>query len=103
MSTEPTDGLSAALFGKARRHVLALLFSHPDESFYLRQVVRAAGVGMGAVQRELKRLAQSGIVTQKRQGPHVHYQANRRCPIFIDLHKLVIKTSGVADILRQAL
>jgi len=52
MSTiNKNESLSATLFGKTRRAVLALLYSHVDESFYLRQIVRAAGVGMGAVQR----------------------------------------------------
>ncbi|RZB31926.1 MAG: phosphoribosylglycinamide formyltransferase 1 [Desulfobacteraceae bacterium Eth-SRB1] len=44
-----TDSLSATLFGKTRRAVLALLYSHVDESFYIRQIARTAGVGLGAV------------------------------------------------------
>ena len=31
------------------------------------------------------------------------YQANRRCPIFAELQGLVVKTAGVADVLRAAL
>jgi predicted nucleotidyltransferase len=50
MSTINTnESLSASLFGKTRRAVLALLYSHVDESFYLRQIVRTAGVGMGEI------------------------------------------------------
>jgi hypothetical protein len=33
----------------------------------------------------------------------VFYQANRRCPIFAELQGLVVKTAGVADVLRAAL
>jgi transposase-like protein len=50
-----TDNLSKTLFSKTRRAVLSLLYSHVDDAFYLRQIVRTAGVGLGAVQRELKR------------------------------------------------
>ena len=58
MSTHPhRDNLSETLFGKTRRAVLSLLYSHIDDAFYLRQIVRAAGVGLGAVQRELKQLS----------------------------------------------
>ncbi|MGB9626146.1 MAG: hypothetical protein ACPMAQ_14935, partial [Phycisphaerae bacterium] len=53
-TTAERGNLSSALFGKTRRAVLALLFGHPDESFYLRQVVRAVAAGQGAVQRELR-------------------------------------------------
>ena len=88
------ENLSAALFGKTRRAVLALLYSHVDESFYLRQIVRTAGVGMGAVQRELKRLSDSGIITKTLQGQQVYYTANPECPIYDDLKSLVMKTAG---------
>jgi len=53
--------LGTTLFGKTRRAVLTLLYSHPDESFYLRQIARTTGAGMGALQRELKQLAEAGI------------------------------------------
>jgi len=94
---------SSALFGKTRRAVLGLLYGHPDESFYLRQVIRAVGVGLGATQRELKRLSKAGIVHRVVRGHQVFYQANRGSPIFAELQGLVIKTTGVAEVLRLAL
>ncbi len=42
-----------ALFGRTRSALLALLFGHTDESFYLRQLIRAVGTGNGALQREI--------------------------------------------------
>lgn len=100
-----TNGISAgtALFGKTRRSVLALLYSHPDDAFYLRQVARAVGSGLGAIQRELGRLTAAGILLRRVGGRQVYYQANRACPIFAELQSLVIKTVGVADVLRAAL
>jgi len=63
MSTLPdADNLSRTLFSKTRRAVLSLLYSHVDDAFYVRQIVRAAGVGLGAVQRELKQLSEAGII-----------------------------------------
>jgi hypothetical protein len=43
---------SSALFGKTRRTVLALLYSHPDQSFYLRQIARFVEAGQGLGKRE---------------------------------------------------
>lgn len=94
---------SAALFGKAQQAVLGLLFSRPDESFYVREIVRATRVGQGAVQRELKRLDEAGIIERVDRGRQVFYQANRQCPVFAELQGLVVKTCGVADVLRTAL
>lgn len=97
------DNLSAALFGKTRRAVLSLLYSHTDEAFYLREIARAAGGGLGAVQREVKRLSETGIIRRTVRGHQVYYQADPGCPIFQELKSLVIKTVGVGDVLRAAL
>jgi DNA-binding transcriptional ArsR family regulator len=101
-STDPTSS-ATVLFGKTRRSVLALLFGHPDEAFHMRQIARLAGVGQGAVQRELRRLSRAGIVTRRVEGRHVYYQANPGCPIFAELRGIVVKTMGIADVLRTAL
>lgn len=77
--------------------------SPADEAFYLRQLARAAGVGLGAVQREVKRLSEAGILQRTGRGQHVYYQANPQCPLFSELRSLVVKTSGVGDVLRSAL
>jgi predicted nucleotidyltransferase len=98
-----TIGLTAALLGKVRGAVLALLLLHPDEAYYLRQVVRETGLGHGAVQRELGLLSRLGLVTRNRRGREVFYQANRASPVFPDLRGLIIKTAGLADVLRDAL
>ena len=65
------DAVAPALFGKTRRALLGLLFSRPDECFYLREVVRAVNAGQGAVQRELQQLAQAGIVCRTQRGNQV--------------------------------
>lgn len=96
-------GLAAALFGKTRRGILALLFTHTDEAFYLRQIVRTIGVGVGAAQRELKNLTDAGVITRTVRGNQVYYQANPACPVFAELKSLMIKTAGVADVLRASL
>ncbi len=104
MSTLPeTDNLSKTLFGKTRRAVLSLLYSHIDEAYYLRQIARAAGVGLGAVQRELKRLSDAGIIQRIVRGHQVYFQANPRCPVFEELRKLVVKTVGMGTVLQAAL
>jgi len=82
---------------------LALLFSHADQSFYLREIARMVGTGHGAVQRELAQLLKAGLVTRTRRGREVFYQANRASPVFPELHGLIVKTVGVADVLREAL
>jgi DNA-binding transcriptional ArsR family regulator len=104
MSTEqePRD-LAAVLFGKTKRAILAYLFMHPEESFYLRQIIRNLGLGPGAVQRELSGLSEAGLIVREVKGNQVYYQANRKSPIFEELKSLMVKTAGVAEVLKGAL
>ena len=102
-SVSVNDNLSLILFGKTRRAILSQIYGHVDEAFYLRQLARIAGAGMGAVQRELKILTGAGILTRTAKGKQIYYQANPRCPVFAELKGLIIKTAGMGDILKTAL
>ena len=95
--------LSSVLFGKARRGILSLFFSRPEETFYLRQIVQLTVIGLGPIQRELKQLSDAGIIMRKAHGRQVYFQANGECPIFNELKSIVIKTVGIGDALRSAL
>jgi predicted nucleotidyltransferase len=92
-----------ALFGKTRSVVLGLLLLRPDERFHLRQIARLTGSGLGAVQRELAALTNAGILQREQSGRQVYFQANSTSPIFTELKGLLVKTSGIADVLRDAL
>lgn len=96
------NSLSRALFGETRRSVLSIFFRNPGRSLYMRQVIRLVGAGQGAVQRELNVLADAGILSVTRIGRQVFFQANPHCPIYSDLRKLILKTSGLADVIRMA-
>jgi predicted nucleotidyltransferase len=95
--------LSNALFSKVQQRVLALIFGNPERSFYTSEIVRNVHSGTGAVERELARLEQSGLVSIERIGNQKHYRANRESPIFDELRGIVLKTVGLAEPLRQSL
>jgi predicted nucleotidyltransferase len=92
-----------SLFGHTRSALLALLYGHADQSFYVRQLVRAVGAGHGALQRELKYLTEMGLVLRRTQGNQVLYQANSQSPIFSEIKGLITKTVGIHDVIRSAL
>lgn len=92
-----------ALFSKTRSAVLGLLFGRSDERFHLRAIVRAAGAGVGSVQRELKTLEAAGLVERSAEGRQVYYRANARSPVFSELRALVAKTVGMGSVIRMAL
>ncbi len=95
--------LADALFSGTQQRVLAWLFGQPGRSFYATELIGLAGAGSGAVQRELARLAQSGLVTARAVGNQKHYQANPDAPIYAELCGIVQKTVGLAEPLHEAL
>ena len=103
LNLQESSGMANALFSKVRQRVLGVLFGHPDRSFYANEVIALAQSGTGAVQRELATLSEAGLLTVRRQGNQKHYQANADAPIFAELSGLVLKTMGLADVLRAAL
>ena len=98
-----SSGIADALFSKGQQRVLAILFGNPGRSFYASEIIALASSGTGAVQRELARLENAGLVTVRRVGNQKHYQANPEAPVFEELRSVVLKTSGLADVLRAAL
>jgi predicted nucleotidyltransferase len=92
-----------ALFTKTQQRVLSLLFGKPDQSFYTNEIVRLAGMGRGTITRELEKLASAELLTVTRSGNQQHYQANKNNQIYNELHRIVIKTFGVVDVIKQAL
>ena len=103
-TTQPdSSSIADALFPKVRQRVLAVLYGTPDRSFYANEVIALAQSGTGAVQRELAGLSEAGLLTVSKQGNQKHYQANASAPVFAELRSLVLKTMGLADVLRTAL
>jgi predicted nucleotidyltransferase len=97
------ESLAGALFSTTQQRVLGLLFGQPDRSFYATELIQLTAAGSGAVQRELARLEQSGLVTVRKLGTQKHYQANPASPLFAELCSIARKTSGLAEPLRAAL
>lgn len=95
--------LADALFSGLQQRLLAVLFGQPDRSFYGNELLRLTGTGRGALQRELEKLVSAELVTVTAIGNQKHYQANPASPIFAELRGIVLKTMGLADVLRTAL
>jgi predicted nucleotidyltransferase len=97
------QSLSAVLFPGYRRRVLGMLLLHPEESLHGREIARRTRLPAGTLTRELKRLADVGLLNRQRRGNQLVYSANRDSPIFEELAGILRKTSGLADVVAEAL
>lgn len=95
--------LSDALFTTTQRRVLGCLFGEPGRSYTVSELIKTTGAGSGAVQREVARLAGSGLLSVEQTGNQKRYRANPDAPIHDELVAIVRKTFGLAAPLREAL
>lgn len=95
--------LASLLFGNYRQRVLGLLLLHPDTTYHVREIARLTGTAAGTLHKELAKLADAGLLSRQKVGNQVRYGANRACPIYEELAGILRKTSGLTDVLADAL
>ena len=98
-----TSAAIDALFPKTRQAILAAAFGEPQRWWYMRELARHLRRTPSSLQRELASLVRGGILLQKREGKHVYFQAATESPFFQELQGLILKTVGLADVIRDAL
>ncbi len=96
--------ITEKIFGsRIRGKILAWLFTHPDKSFFVRQIALILKEDPTNVSREMAKLEELGILKSKRNGNLKHFQANQDLPFFKELKGLVLKTTGVAGQIRASM
>ena len=92
-----------ALFSKTRQSVLSACLLHPEKWWYLSDLAQFLNVTPSSLQRELASLSKADLLEVKREGNRVYYKANMAWPGIQELQILLIKTAGVADVVRGAI
>ena len=95
--------LERLLSSKVKAAVLHLLFREEGRELHVRELARQGDLSEGTVRQELARLAGLGVVTARRSGNRMYYRAEASHPLYPELRGLVVKTSGLVDVLRSAL
>ena len=97
------QSLASTLLPGYRRRVLGLLLLRPEEALHGREIARRTGLPAGTLTRELKRLADVGLLKRERRGNQQVYSADTSCAVFNEVAAILRKTSGLADVLAEAL
>lgn len=95
--------IAAFLLGQTRSSVLGTLLLHPESSLHVRELARLTGTSPGSLHRDLRAMADLGLLIRQEVGRQVHYSANVQSPIFEELAGLLRKTAGLVDLLRETL
>jgi predicted nucleotidyltransferase len=97
------SALSEILSSNSRAEVFRLLFGVADVELHNREIERRSGQSESAVRHELTRLTRLGLLVRREDGNRVYYRADKRHPLFPDIHNLVLKTTGLVEVLRGVL
>ncbi len=95
------EGLANLLFGAYRHRVLSLLYLRPGDRLHVRMIARLTGVPAGSLHRELRQLAEAGLLVAERSGNQVLYSANEASPVFRELSSMLDKTAGSTPTLQE--
>jgi Nucleotidyltransferase domain. len=97
------DNLTRLLSSRVKAEVFRLLFGPDARELHVREIARQAKLNDATVRQELKRLFGLHLVAFRRDGNRAYYRAETSNPLYSDIRNIVLKTSGLVDILRQAL
>lgn len=102
-SSHSQYGISALFASGSLARLLGVFMLEPQRRFYQRELERHLGVQLRQLQRDLVRLEQAGLVAKTPSGNRRYYQAVEAHPAFADLRRVMVKTVGLADVVRAAI
>ena len=88
---------------RIRIELLKILALNPESTFNINELSRRAGFSLRGVEKELKNLLSGGILTREVTGNQHRYRLDPLCPINREIKGIIIKTVGIAELVKQAL
>jgi uncharacterized protein len=101
--TAQSNSLAQILSSSVKAEVFRLLFGLDGKPLHVRELERRSGLAIGTVRQELDRLTKLGLIAARTDGNRKYYTAREDHPLYPEIRGLVLKTSGLADLLRSAL
>jgi predicted nucleotidyltransferase len=95
--------LAELLSSRGRAEIFRLLLSGTGEELHVREIERRSGLNDSTLRQELRKLVRLDLVQSRRDSNRVYYRAKTENPLYPEIRNLVLKTSGLSDVLKSAL
>jgi predicted nucleotidyltransferase len=95
--------LALLFHSEIRAEMLRLLLGARQREMYRAEIIGHTPFAQASVEEELQKLVDLELITTVKDGNRRYYSANRAHPLYPDLHAIVLKTSGLKDLLVEAL
>ena len=95
--------LALLFHSEVRAEVLRLLFGARQKEMYRAEIINQTRFAGRSVEEELEKLVRLELLVTEKDGNRRYYSVNRTHPLYPELHAIVLKTSGLKDLLAEAL
>ena len=95
--------IRSLISSKIRIELLKIMALSPESSFNINELSRRTEFSIRGVDRELKNLFSGGILTRVVSGNQHRFQLDPSCPINKEIKGIIIKTVGIAHVLKRVL
>jgi DNA-binding transcriptional ArsR family regulator len=100
----PAMNKLALLFhSEIRAEVLRLMFGARQKEMYRAEIINQMDFAGRSVEEELEKLVRLELLLTEKDGNRRYYSVNRNHPLYPELHAIVLKTSGLKDLLAETL
>ncbi len=95
--------LAELLSSRARSEIFRILFDGNEAELHGREIQRRSGLNDSTIRQELRKLVRLDLIWRRKDSNRVYYRAKTENPLYSEIRNLVLKTSGLADVLKSAL
>jgi DNA-binding transcriptional ArsR family regulator len=95
--------IQTLITSETRIKLLMKFFLNSRTKAHLRGLETEFGESSNAIRLELNRFEEAGLLNSLREGNKKFYQANEVHPLFKDIHSLILKESGIDQVIEKVI
>ncbi len=93
--------LKDLITSEARIKLLLKFFLNPNSTGYLRQLAKEFNESTNGIRVELNKLEEAKILESKKEGRNKIFFANVAHPLFNEIRNIVLKSTGIYDVIKN--
>lgn len=93
--------LTKLFTSNTRSKIITIFMLNPDGEMYVREITKKIHENINSVRRELSNLEDMGLLESRKAGNLKYFRVNKDFYLYNELYSMVMKTEGVAGLLKE--
>ena len=93
--------LTKLFTSNTRSKIITIFMLNPDDELYVREITKKINENINSVRRELSNLEDMGLLVSRKAGNLKYFRVNKEFYLYSELYSMVMKTEGVARLLKE--